>query len=78
MTGSARLRNASAQKGFEAVSVLQRFVDNYPEEAKSLNLTKKEVLFLNAEYFQIEEKAKRDSRIIEHFCGNKTKENSTN
>lgn len=68
---AARLRNESAQKGYEAVEVLQKFVEQYPKEAKSLNLTQKDVLVLNALYFQIEEKALKDARIIESACGGK-------
>lgn len=35
---AARLRNMSAQTGFETVDILQSFVDNYPQESKSLQL----------------------------------------
>ncbi len=70
ITESARLRNASAQKGYEAVNILQSFIDEFPEEAKSVNLTQKDVLFLNAAYYQIEEKSGRDARIIKNACKN--------
>ncbi|MBI2523196.1 hypothetical protein HYW19_02290 [Candidatus Woesearchaeota archaeon] len=65
---SSRIRNASAQKGYEAVEALQSFIGNYPKEAESLNLTQKDALFLNAAYLQIEEKANRDYRIIISLC----------
>lgn len=71
VTEAARLRNASAQKGYAAVELLERFVDNYTEEAKSINLTQKDVLVLKATYFQVEEKALRDAKIIESACGGK-------
>jgi len=62
------LRNLSATTGFEAVDILQGFVDKYPEEAKTLNFTKKDVLFLNAAYFKIQEGALRDWSIIRSAC----------
>lgn len=72
---SAKLRNASAQKGFEAVGLLEKFVEEFPKESKSLNFTKKDALALNAMYFQEEEKAQKDARVIENFCNkNETKE----
>lgn len=68
ITESARLRNASAQKGFEAVDTLQFFVESYPQETKSINLTQIDVLILKATYFQIQEKALRDGRIVKNGC----------
>ncbi len=68
---AARLRNESAQKGYEAVEALQKFVEQYPKQAKSLDFTQKDVLVLNALYFQNEEKALKDARIIEGACGGK-------
>tara|TARA_Y100000031_G_scaffold137809_1_gene163205 strand:- start:692 stop:1339 length:648 start_codon:yes stop_codon:yes gene_type:complete len=68
---AAKLRNQSAQKGYEAVDALQKFVDQYPKQAKSLDLGQKDVLVLNALYFQIEEKAIKDDKIIESACGGK-------
>ena len=65
---SSRIRNASAQKGYEAVEVLQSFINNYPGKAEDLDLTQKDVLFLNAAYLQIEEKANKDSRRINSLC----------
>lgn len=65
---SSSIRNASAQKGYEAVGALQLFLDSYPKQAKGLNLTQKDILFLNAAYQQVEEKAKRDARIISNLC----------
>ena len=70
---SARLRNMSAQKGYEATNVLQRFVDSYPKEAESAALSQKDVLILKALYYQIQEKAEKDNYVIENFCGNKIK-----
>ena len=74
---SAKLRIMSAQKGYEAVDILQRFVDSYTKEAESTNLSQKDILILKALYYQVQEKAEKDSRIIEGLCGNKTETNST-
>ncbi len=65
---SARLRNISAQKGYDAVNALQLFVDEFPNEALSLNLTQKDVVFLNAAYYSIENKARRDDGIVKSLC----------
>ena len=65
---SSRIRNASAQKGYEAVDSLQLFIDSYPKQAESINLTQKDALFLNAVYKQVEEKANKDTRIISSLC----------
>jgi hypothetical protein len=65
---SAKLRNMSAQKGKEAVGLLQAFLDTYPIEAKSLNLTQKDVLTLKATYFQTGEKAQKDAAVIRSLC----------
>jgi len=71
---SSRIRNSSAQKGFESLNSLQLLVDEFPNEAKSVNLTQKDVIFLNAAYQQIEDKAKRDSRVIRSACKEQIKE----
>jgi len=68
---SSILRNASAQRGYEALEVLQEFIDKYPEEAASINITQRDVVFSNAFYYEVEKEAGRDKRIIEHFCGHK-------
>ena len=65
---SSRIRNASAQKGYEAVDALQLFIDSYPKQAESVNLTQKDVLFLNAAYQQVEEKANKDDKLIRNLC----------
>ena len=65
---SSRIRNASAQKGFESLDSLQLLVDNFPIEAKSINLTQKAILFLNAAYYIVQDKAKRDARVIKSAC----------
>ena len=72
--GSAALRNASAQKGYEAVAMLEKFIGEFPKESKSADISQKDALVLNALYFQIEEKAEKDARIIEGFCGKKNNE----
>ena len=71
VVNSSILRNASAQRGYEALEVLQGFIDKYPEEAASINITQRDVVFSNAFYYEVEREAGRDKRIIEHFCGNK-------
>ena len=71
---SARLRNASAQKGYEAVDMLEKFIEEFPKESGSAGISQKDVLVLNAIYFQIGEKAEKDARIIEGFCGKKNNE----
>src|SRR3989338_4339934 len=65
---SACFRNMSALKGFEAVSLLNEFADKYPEEAKSIGLSSKNALFLNATFYPIWKDARSDSSIINHFC----------
>ncbi|MBI2660352.1 hypothetical protein HYX07_04280 [Candidatus Woesearchaeota archaeon] len=65
---SAGLRNKSALKAFEAVSLLREFVGKYPEESKSAGLTAKNALFLNATFYEISTDARRDTSIINNFC----------
>lgn len=65
---SADLRNKSAQKGFEAVNILNDFVQKYPEESKIAGLTAKNALFLNASFYPVFQDARRDSSIINNFC----------
>lgn len=68
ITESAGLRNDSANAGFEAIAILEKFVDSYPKEAKSIDMSQKDVLFLKAIYFQEQEKASRDASIIKSLC----------
>jgi len=65
---SVSLRNSSALKGFEAVDLLRQFINKYPKEAKSLGLSEKNTLFLNATFYQISRDAKKDSGVINNFC----------
>lgn len=65
---SAGLRNKSALKAFEAVSLLREFTEKYPEESKSAGLTAKNALFLNATFYEISRGARSDSNTINHFC----------
>ncbi|MAH33454.1 hypothetical protein CL615_03600 [archaeon] len=65
---SSKIRNASAQKGYEAINSLQMLIDEFPDKTKSLNLLQKDILFLNAAYFQIENKAAKDARLITSAC----------
>ena len=68
ITNSSILRIAAANKGYEAIGILQEFVDEFPNEAKSINLTQKDVVFLNAAYLPIQEKAERDAAIVKSGC----------
>lgn len=61
-------KNASAIRGFEAVGNLKNFIDNYPEKAKLLNLSRKNVIFLNATYYELSKDANSDSDTINEFC----------
>lgn len=65
---SVALRNQSAQKGFEAVSLLRGFIDKYPEDAKAAGLSNKNALFLNASFYDMSRIARSDSIIINRFC----------
>ena len=71
---SSKIRNSSAYKGYESLEALQLLVDEFPNEAKSVNLTQIDVIFLNAAYQQVEDKAVRDSKIIRGFCKEQIKE----
>jgi len=71
---SSRLRNASAQRGYEPVDMLEKFIEEFPDESKIAGLTQKDALALNAMYFQIEEKASKDARLVENLCGKKGNE----
>ncbi len=71
---SSMLRNASAQKGYEAVDMLEKFIKGFPRESKIAGVAQKDVLVLNAMYFQIEEKAAKDARLVENLCGKKGNE----
>lgn len=68
VVNSTILRNKSAQLGFEAVELMQEFVDKYPEEGEKINVTQRDVVFTNFFYSEVEREAQRDRRIIEHFC----------
>ena len=65
---SVSLRNSSALKGFEAAGLLNEFVGKYPEESKSAGFSFKNVLFLNATFYEISKDARRDSNVINNFC----------
>lgn len=68
ITESAHLRNQSALKGFEAVSLLREFVAKYPKESNSAGLSEKNALFLNATFYLVAKEAKSDNSIINRFC----------
>ena len=68
ITESVGLRNNSALKGFEAAGLLSKFIAKYPGEAKFVNLSSKNVLFLNATFYAIYEAAMQDSSTINYFC----------
>lgn len=65
---SVALRNQSAQKGFESVSLLREFIDEYPKDAKTAGMSNKNALFLNASFYDMYRIARSDSSIINRFC----------
>ena len=65
---TAASKNASAAVGFEAVSKLKDFIEKYPEKANSLNLSQKNVVFLNSTYYELSKDANTDSDTINGFC----------
>ena len=71
---SSKIRNSSAQKGYEALDALSSLLEEFPKEAKSLDLSQKDMLFLNAAYQQVEDKAAKDAGTIMNFCKEQIKE----
>ncbi|MCH8329356.1 MAG: hypothetical protein IIB81_03105 [Nanoarchaeota archaeon] len=71
---SSKIRNSSAQKGYESLDALKSLIEEFPQKAKSLDFSQKDVLFLNAAYQQVEDKAARDSRTIRSLCKEQIKE----
>ena len=71
---SSKIRNASAQKGYEALDALKSLIEEFPKEAKSLDLSQKDLLFINAQYYKIEEKAGKDAKTIRNLCKEQIKE----
>jgi len=65
---TVKFKNESALKGFESVSKLKNFVDKYPQHSKLANLSQKDVMFLNASFYELSKDAKRDSGTINYFC----------
>ena len=65
---SSSLRNSSALKGFEAVELLRKLVNKYPNEANSVGLSLKSALFLNATFYQMSMDAETDRNVINYFC----------
>ena len=65
---TAQLRNQSALKGFEAVSLLREFASKYPKESGIAGMSEKSALFLNATFYEISVNAQADSNIINDFC----------
>ena len=65
---SVALRNSSALKGFESVSVLSKLVNKFPKESGLAGLSQKNSLFLNATFYQVYKDASDDSNIINNFC----------
>jgi hypothetical protein len=71
---SSKIRNASAQKGYEALEALKSLIEEFPNEVKSIDLGQKDALFLNAEYYKTEEKARGDASLIRNLCKKQIKE----
>ena len=65
---SVYYRNISAMRGFDAVNALAQLVDKYPFEAKSIDVSPKNIVFLNATFYKISSDARSDSNIINNFC----------
>ncbi len=65
---SAQLRNLSALNGFEAIQLLQKFIDEYPSQAKTAGFSQKNVLFGNATFSVILKDAIKDNKVINNFC----------
>ena len=65
---SASLRRKSSSKGFDAAEELERFVNDYPKEASSINMSNKSVLFYNATFYEILNEAEADIHTINYFC----------
>lgn len=65
---TVKFKNESAVKGFEAISKLKDFVDKYLQNSKLANLSQKEVIFLNASFYELSKDANTDSNIINYFC----------
>lgn len=68
VTESSELRIASAEKGNEAIVLLESFIENFPEEAETVEVTQKDALELKATFLQIEEQAVRDAKVIKSAC----------
>jgi hypothetical protein len=65
---AAALRNKSAQKSFEAVTLLTELVEKYPSDAKVFGLSSKTVIFQNATAYQVWDQGAKDARTIGRFC----------
>lgn len=61
-------RNMSSQIGYEAVTIMNKLIEKYPKQAEIANVTYKNLLFLNASFYQEEKNSNRDRRIIERAC----------
>jgi hypothetical protein len=65
---AASLRDQSAQKSFEAVTVLKELVEKYPQDAQKLGLSMKTALFQNATAYAVWEQGAKDARTIDRYC----------
>ena len=65
---TVKSKNDSALKGFEAAGRLNEFIDLYPEKSKLVNLSRKNVVFLNASFYEMSKDADSDSSTINGFC----------
>ncbi len=79
--GLPRLRNATFNRnmsstiGYEAVTIMHELIDNYPKEAELAGVTKKQALFFNASFFQEQQDALGDRRLVERACVKKEENN---
>ena len=65
---TVKFKNDSALKGFAAAGRLKEFIDLYPEKSKLVNLSRKNVVFLNASFYEMSKDADSDSSTINGFC----------
>ena len=65
---TAKFRNDSANLGFEAAGKLKEFIDLYPKKSKLVSLSQKNIVFLNASFYEMSKDADSDSSTINGSC----------
>ena len=69
---TAKFKNDSAAKGIEAAGRLKKFMDRYPEKLKLVNISQKNIIFMNATFYELSKDSAIDSSAIESFCPKNT------